>query len=70
MAKNLNDNYPEASDAATEFKKKVDEFAVNMPLMKCIMSEALHEEDWGEIKKAIGKEDFDQQTITVAKFAE
>ena len=38
--------------------------------MKCLMSEALHDEDWGEIKKAIENPDLDPQTITVAKFTE
>jgi hypothetical protein len=38
--------------------------------MKCVMSEALHDEDWNEIKKAIENPDLDPQTITVAKFAE
>ena len=66
----MNENYPDASDAATEFKKKVDDFNMNLPLMKCLMSEALHDEDWGEIKKAIDNLDLDPQTITVAKFGE
>lgn len=70
LAKSLNENYPDASDAAIEFKKKVDGFSLNLPLMKCIMSEALHEEDWGEIKKAIDNIDLDPQTISVAKFGE
>jgi len=38
--------------------------------MKCIMSEALHDEDWHEIKKVIENLELDQQTITVQKFAE
>jgi len=49
----LNENHPDASDAAQEFKKNIDEFSKNLPLMKCIMSEALHDEDWHEIKKVI-----------------
>ena len=32
------------------------------------MSEALHDEDWNEIKKAIENLDLDPQTITVKKF--
>ena len=68
LAKNLTLNYPDASDAATDFKKKVDDFSFNLPLMKCVMSEALHEEDWNEIKKVIDKPDLDQQTITVELF--
>ena len=68
LAKVLNENHPDASDAATEFKKKVDEFSLNLPLMKCVMSEALHDEDWNEIKKAIDNLELDTQTITVKKF--
>lgn len=70
LSKNLNENHPDASDAATEFKKKVDEFSLNLALMKCVMSEALHDEDWNEIKKAIENPELDPQTITVSKFAE
>jgi len=70
LAKNLNENYPDASDAASEFKKRVDDFSKNLPLMKCLMSEALHEEDWNEIKNAISNPDLDPQSITVTKFQE
>ena len=70
MAKTLNENYPDASDAATEFKKKIDEFSLHLPLMQCLMSEALHDEDWGEIKNAIDNQDLDPQTISVSKFGE
>ena len=69
LAKTLNENHPDASDAATDFKKKVDEFSLNLPLMKCVMSEALLEEDWNEIKKAIDNLDLDPQQITVKKFS-
>ena len=70
LAKNLNTDYPDASDAATDFKKKVDEFSLNLPLMKCVMSEALHDEDWNEIKKAVDNLELDTQTITVKRFAQ
>ena len=70
LAKTLNTDYPDASDAATDFKKKVDEFSLNLPLMKCVMSEALHDEDWNEIKKATDNLELDIQTITVKRFAQ
>ena len=38
--------------------------------MKCVMSEALHEEDWNEIKKAIDNLELDINTITVKRFAQ
>ena len=38
--------------------------------MKCLMSEALHDEDWTEIKNAIQNPDLDPQGISVSKFAE
>lgn len=66
----MNTDYPDASDAATDFKKKVDEFSLNLPLMKCVMSEALHDEDWNEIKKAVDNLELDTQTITVKRFAQ
>ena len=34
------------------------------------MSEALHDEDWNEIKNAINNPELDPQTISVAKFGE
>ena len=60
LSKHLdNEDHPDAADAATAFKKKVDEFSLNLPLMKCVMSEALHDEDWNEIKKAVGDLELD-----------
>lgn len=70
LARTLNEDYPDASDAATEFRKLVNDFSTNLELMYCVMSEAVHDEDWQEIKKAIGNMDLDPQTITVTKFEE
>lgn len=70
LARTLDEKYPDASDAAKEFKKMVDDFSKNLPLMKCVMSEAVHDEDWNEIKKAIENPELDPQTITVSKFGE
>ena len=71
LSKHLdNEDHPDAADAATAFKKKVDEFSLNLPLMKCVMSEALYDEDWNEIKKAVGDLELDPQRITVSNFEE
>ena len=51
-------------------KKKVEEFKENLPLIKCFVSEAMHVEDWQEIREVTGKPELDKETLTVNKFHE
>lgn len=41
-----------------------------MPLIKCITSEAITDEDWNEIRTLTKREDLERDTITVQGFAE
>ena len=68
LQKKLMEDHPEASDAAGELKKTVEEFRKNLPLIKCVMSEALVADDWADIKDKIGNENLDPNAITVDKF--
>ena len=68
LQKKLDEDYGEAADCAGELKKKIEEFRENLPLIKCIMSEAIHQEDWQEIKEVTGKPELERDTLTVNKF--
>ena len=46
LQKKLDEDYPDAGECSGALKKKVEEFRENLPLIKCIMSEAIHAEDW------------------------
>ena len=61
-----------ASSTSTiqELKKKIEDFRENLPLIKCIMSEAIHQEDWEEIKTVTKKPELERDTLTVNKFKE
>ena len=64
----MNEDFGDASDCAGELKKKIEEFRENLPLIKCIMSEAIHAEDWEEIKLVTKKPELERDTLTVNKF--
>jgi hypothetical protein len=49
LQKKLNDDYPEAADSSLELKLLVDDFARNLPLIRCFTSEAVGDEEWLEI---------------------
>jgi hypothetical protein len=49
-------------------KKKIDEFSKNLPLIKCFTSEAIGDEDWNEIKEAVGINPFERDEIKVKEF--
>jgi dynein heavy chain len=70
LQKKLNEDFGDASDVAGELKKKIEDFRENLPLIKCIMSEAIHQEDWEEIKTVTGKPELERDTLTVNKFKE
>ena len=68
LQQKLDENHPDAADAAGEFKKQIQAFQEHLPLIKCIMSEALQNDDWQEIKAVIDRPELDPQQITVDKF--
>jgi len=47
------DDYPETADVAMEQRKRVEAFMENLQLIKCLSSEAITDEDWGEIREAV-----------------
>jgi hypothetical protein len=54
------DDYPETADVAVTIKLKLEKFREYLPLIKCITSEAITDEDWGEIKMACNNETMDR----------
>ena len=70
LYRKLDEDYPEAAECSQELKKKVEEFKENLPLIKCFVSEAMHVEDWQEIREVTGKPELDKETLTVNKFHE
>lgn len=52
--------FPDTAKVAGVMKNKLDKFRDYLPLIKCITSEAISEEDWGEIKVACNNESMDR----------
>ena len=44
LYKKFLDDYPETADVAMELKKEIEDFMEHLPLIKCLLSEALT--DW------------------------
>lgn len=42
----------------------------HLPLIKCISSEAITDEDWKEIQEAVGKGNIEREELTVQKMTE
>jgi hypothetical protein len=61
LQQKLDEDYPDAADAAGEFKGQINAFQEHLPLIKCIMSEALQQEDWQEIRNVVDRPDLDPQ---------
>jgi dynein heavy chain len=70
LKKKLNEDYPETADVADEVRKRLEAFREHLPLIKCITSEAITEEDWNEIKNLTKRDDLERDTITVVGFTE
>jgi len=51
-------------------RHKLEAFREHLPLIKCITSEAITEEDWTEIKTLVKRDDLERDTITVQGFPE
>lgn len=62
--------HEDAAAVALEVQKKLIDFQENLPLIKCVTSEAINEEDWREIKEVTGQDGLDRETITVLSFEE
>ena len=50
LYKKLNEDYPETAEVCTELRHRIEAFSKNLPLIKCLTSEAINlDEDWKEI---------------------
>lgn len=70
LNKVLDEDFPKTAEVAKEIRAKLDAFRDYLPLIKCITSEAIFEEDWNEIKTVTNNESLERDTITVVGFAE
>jgi hypothetical protein len=70
LNKKLNEDYPETAEVAIEVRNRLTDFSQHLPLIKCITSDAITDEDWGDIKTLVGRDDLERETITVLGFAE
>jgi len=73
LYKKLNEDYPETAEVCTELRHQIEAFSKNLPLIKCLTSEAINlDEDWRDIIEVIGvkPEDFPREEIKVSQFAE
>lgn len=70
LNKKLAEDFPDAAAAAVVIKGKLEKFREYLPLIKCITSEAIGEEDWNEIKIACNNDAMDRDQITVLTFTE
>lgn len=52
-----NEDYLEASDVTLELRHNVDEFARFLPIVMCITSPAVTDEDWDEITQVLLKDE-------------
>ena len=70
LNKKLNEDYPETAEVAIEVRNRLTDFSQHLPLIKCITSDAITDEDWGDIKTLVGRDDLERETITVMGFAD
>jgi dynein heavy chain len=71
LYKKLNEDYPETAEVCTELRHQIEAFSKNLPLIKCLTSEAINlDEDWKDIIEVIGAkpEDFPREEIKVSQF--
>lgn len=61
LGKSLFEDHEEASQVAMEVRKTIEEFMVNMPLIKCITLPALQDEDWRLIKETVGNDTMERE---------
>jgi hypothetical protein len=55
---------------AMDVRGQLEEFRVNLPMIKLIKSDAITQEDWAYIKEAVGKPDLERDQVTVKSFGE
>jgi len=70
LNKKLSEDYPATAEVAVQVRYKLEAFREHLPLIKCITSEAISEEDWNEIKTLVKRDDLERDTITVQGFGD
>jgi len=70
LNKKLAEDYPETAEVSVEVRSRLTTFSEHLPIIKCITSDAITDEDWDLIKLKIGRDDLERETITVNGFAE
>lgn len=65
LNKKLSEDYPDTAEVAVQVRYKLEAFRDHLPLIKCITSEAITDEDWNEIRTLTKREDLERDTITV-----
>lgn len=60
LNKKLDEDNPDAAAIALELRGNIEEFRKHLPLIKYLSSEAILDEDWKEIKEAVGLDNFDR----------
>jgi dynein heavy chain len=72
LNKNLSEDYPDTAEVCVQLRAKIQEFSKNLPLIECFTADAITDEDWLEIKIAVGKQDqpFERDDIKVAEFGD
>jgi dynein heavy chain, axonemal len=68
LNKKLAEDYEETAEVALRVKEKIEAFRNHLPLIKCINTEAMTEEDWGYVQKAVGQDSMDRDQVTVLSF--
>jgi dynein heavy chain len=70
LNKKLNEDYPDTAAVAQELRANIDVFSKNLPLIKCFTSDAITDEDWNDIRDAVGIPTFDREEIRISQFEE
>jgi dynein heavy chain len=55
------------ADVALQLRKNIEEFMEFVPLIKCVCSEAMTEEDWREIQEVTKQPGLEREDVTVEK---
>lgn len=67
ISKKLEEDNPEAADAALLLRDEIDEFRKHLPIIKCMSSNAIMEDDWEEIRVLIGQENLEKDDLVLEK---
>jgi len=63
IAKKLEEDNPEVSEAAQELRGHIDDFRKHLPIIKAMSSEAIMDDDWNAIKVIITQESLEREDL-------